>query len=151
MYIILNVSHGIMFSTVQCSTTFISTPMWSERPFATHPPAFDSEIAELFKILRKISPSIVEEDKLQIDSSNIRKHPKIEKIIVNHTRGSAFFRQFYKRPLVSDCGCVACMSQMFAPMIMPLAAYEELHIRTLPCRCPFPSQQALLEYPTSIT
>jgi hypothetical protein len=67
------------------------------------------------------------EDKLQIDSSDMKKHHGIQKIIDNHTRGSAFFRQLFKRPLVSDCDCVAYMSQMFAPMIMPLAAYKELH------------------------
>ena len=47
--------------------------VWSERPVVTHPPTSDNEIAELFKVFRKISPSIVE-NKLQIDSANIRKH-----------------------------------------------------------------------------
>ena len=47
--------------------------VWSKRPVVTHPPTSDNEIAEIFKVFRKISPSIVE-NTLQIDSANIRKH-----------------------------------------------------------------------------
>jgi len=73
-----------------------------------------------------VSP-LISEDKLQINSSNITKHHGIQKIMDNHTRGSAYFRQFLKRPLVAGCDCVACMTGMFAPMIMPNVTFDELH------------------------
>jgi len=71
----------------------------------------DAEINVLLQVLRKISPMI--ENALKIDSSNINKHPKIQKCIDNHTRGSAYFRQFFKQPLVANCDCVPCRNGMF--------------------------------------
>ena len=85
--------------------------MWSGVPIATHPSTSDDDQDKLLSILRKISPSIG--DKLQIDSSNIKKHPEIQKVLDNHSRGSAYFRQFFKRPLVGECDCVACREGMF--------------------------------------
>jgi hypothetical protein len=94
--------------------------MWSGIPIATHPLASDEDHEKLLSILRKISPSIG--DKLQIDSSNIKKHPEIQKVLDNHSRGSAYFQQFFKRPLVADCDCVACREGIFSPIIMPVEA-----------------------------
>jgi hypothetical protein len=70
----------------------------------------------------------------------------------NHTQGSAYFRQFFKRPLVADCDCVACSSQMFGPMIMPLAAYEELHNNfSMPLPIPKPASVAIVSDPHYMT
>jgi hypothetical protein len=88
----------------------IARSMWSERAVATHPPASDAQIGELLQVLRKISPAIG--DHLQIDSSNIRKFPEIKKVMDNHTRGSTYIRQYFKRPLVANCDCVACEKGM---------------------------------------
>ena len=71
----------------------------------------DAEINVLLQVLRKISPMIGNE--LKIDSSNINKHPEIQKCIDNHTRGSAHFRQFFKQPLAAICDCVPCKNGMF--------------------------------------
>ena len=115
--------------------------MWSGVPIATHPPASDNDQEKLLAILRKISPSIG--DHLQIDSSSIKKHPEIQKVLDNHSRGSAYFRQFFKRPLVAECGCVACREGMFSPIIMPAEAYKELHEKyAMPLPIPKPQVQA---------
>ena len=115
--------------------------MWSGVPIATHPPTFDDDQDKLLAILRKISPSIG--DQLQIDSSNIKKHPEIQKVLDNHSRGSAYFRQFFKRPLVAECDCFACREGMFSPIIMPVEAYTELHEKyAMPLPIPKPSNIA---------
>jgi hypothetical protein len=112
--------------------------MWSGVAIATHPPASDDEQEKLLAILRKISPSIG--DRLHIDSSNIKKHPEIQKVLDNHSRGSAYFRQFFKRPLVAECDCVACREGIFSPMIMPVEAYTELHEKyAMPLSIPKPT------------
>jgi hypothetical protein len=111
--------------------------MWSGRHVVTHPPAHDSDIAALMQVLRKISPSIGES--LKIDASTIKNHPEIQKVLDNHTRGSAYFRQFFKRPLVAGCDCIPCKEGMFSPMIMPNDAYEELcHTYAMPLPIPKP-------------
>jgi hypothetical protein len=53
----------------------------------------DADIDVVLQVLRKISPA--DESHLQIDSSNIKKHPEIEKVLDNHTRGSSYFRRFF--------------------------------------------------------
>jgi len=68
--------------------------MWSGLPVATHPPASNYEINDLLQVLRKISPGIG--DQLKIDSSNVNKHPEIQNILDNHTRGSPYSRLFFK-------------------------------------------------------
>jgi hypothetical protein len=124
----------IMALVITIFDNLFKRSVWSELPVVIHPPASDNEIVVFFKVLRKISTSIVG-GKLQIDSSNITEHLGIQKIMENHTRGNAYFPQFFKRPLVADCDCVAFVSHVFAPAIVPLAAYEEMHnnvIMTLP-------------------
>jgi hypothetical protein len=61
--------------------------MSSGVPIETHPPTFDDDYEKLLSVLRKISPSIG--DQLQIDSSDIKKHPEIQKVLDNHSRGGA--------------------------------------------------------------
>jgi hypothetical protein len=61
----------------------IARSMWSGRAVTTHPPTSDSKIGELLQVLRSISPTIGEY--LQIDSSNIRKHPELKKVLDNNT------------------------------------------------------------------
>ena len=73
--------------------------VWSGRPIATHPLANHIEIDALLQVLRKSSPLI--RDQLKIDSSNIKKHLDIQKVLENHTRGGAYIRQFSKRPLLA--------------------------------------------------
>jgi hypothetical protein len=66
----------------------------------------------------------------------------------NHTQVSAYFKQFFKRFLVADCDCVACMSQMCAPTIIPLAAYDELHNNfAMPLPIPKPASVARMPGP----
>ena len=62
--------------------------VWSGRPIATHPLASDVDIDKLLVVLRRISQLIG--DQLHIDSSNIKKHPEIQKVLDNHSRGSAY-------------------------------------------------------------
>ncbi len=88
----------------------IARSMWSERAVATHPPASDAQIGEFLQVLRKISPAIG--DNLQIDSSNMRKFPEIQKVLDNHNRGSTYIRQYFKRPLVANYDCVSCEKRM---------------------------------------
>jgi len=64
----------------------------------------------------------------------------------NHTRGSAYFRQFFKRPLVPSCDCVACTTIMFAPTIIPIDAYEELH-KNFAMTLPIPKPTSVVGIP----
>jgi hypothetical protein len=48
---------------------------WRRRPVATHPPKSDIDVGKLLDVLRRISPLIG--DELKIDSTNIKKHPEI--------------------------------------------------------------------------
>ena len=98
---------------------------WSGCSVVAHTPAFISEIVNVLKILRTISPLIG--GNIKIVSSNIKNFPGIHKVLDNHTRGSSYLRQFLNRPLVAPCDCSHCRKIMFASMIMPLEAYAELH------------------------
>ena len=89
--------------------------VWSERQVVTHPPASDADVEALLRVIRKISPLIG--DHLKIDSSNIKKHPLLQKVIHNHSRGSPYFRQFFKQPLVTTCDCVACTYGMLIVLL----------------------------------
>ena len=62
-----------------------------ELPIVTHSPA--SNYDKVLQVLRKISPLVG--DHLKMDSSNIKKHPELVKVLDIHTRGSAYFRQFF--------------------------------------------------------
>jgi hypothetical protein len=56
--------------------------IWSGVLIATHPSTSDDDQDKLLDILRKISPSIG--GHLQIDTSNIKKQPEIQKMLDNH-------------------------------------------------------------------
>jgi len=58
----------------------------------THPMAPFAEVDVGLQVLRKIIPGIGLH--LQIDSSNINKHPEIQKVSDNHTRESSYFTIF---------------------------------------------------------
>jgi len=78
-------------------------------------------------------------DKLQIDTSSINKHPGIQKVLNNRTRGGAYMRQYFKLPLEHVtflCDCIACARGLFSPLGMPLDAYKEISI--LPLHIPQP-------------
>jgi hypothetical protein len=60
---------------VEIVNILFSRSMWSGIPIVTHTPASMAEIVAGMKILRTISPSIGYN--LKIDSSNIKKFPKI--------------------------------------------------------------------------
>ena len=65
----------------------------STLPVATHPLASDIDVGKLLDVLRRISPLIG--DELKIDSTNIKKHPEIQKVLENQSKGSSYFRQFF--------------------------------------------------------
>jgi len=67
--------------------------MRSGRPIATHPLASNVDMDKLLDVLRRISSLIG--DTLQIESSNINKHPEMQKVLNNHSRGSTYFRQIF--------------------------------------------------------
>ena len=68
--------------------------MWSGLHIATHPPTSNDDEAKLLDVLRKISPLIG--DHLKIDASNIKNYSaEIQKVLDNHSRGSAYSRQFF--------------------------------------------------------
>ena len=111
----------------------IGRSVWAGHPIETHPPASEHEIASVFAVLRTLSPQLG--DKLQIDTSSINKHPGIQKVLDNHTRGSAYMRQFFKLPLghvTLPCECIACCEGLFSPLGMPLEAYKEIFALPLP-------------------
>ncbi len=85
---------------------------------------------EIYDVMRKLSPTIGNE--LKIDSSNINKFPDIKKVLTNHSRGSAYMRQFFKLPLASPCDCVACQKSLFSNLVMPEEAYHEIPLLPLP-------------------
>jgi len=115
--------------------------VWSGLPVATHPLACNEDKEKLLNVLRKVSPLIG--DHLKIDATNIKKHPEIQKVLDNHSRGSAYFRQFFKRPLVAECDCVACREGMFSRIIRPVEAYKDLHENfDMPLPIPKPSSIA---------
>ena len=87
----------------------------------THAPTSDVATQQVLECLRKISPRLTE---LKVDSSNINKYPELAKVVKNHSRGSAYMRQFFKKPLVDNCDCVCCNTGMFRPLIMPEEAYK---------------------------
>jgi hypothetical protein len=89
----------------------IALYVWSGREVKTHPTASDAEIYVMLQVLRKISAMIW--DELKIYSTNIKKHAEIQKYIDNHTRGSAYFRQFFKVSLAANCDCVPSKHGMF--------------------------------------
>jgi len=49
--------------------------------------------------MRKSSPTI--DNKLKIESSKINKFPDIQKVLTNHSRGSAYMRHFLQLPILS--------------------------------------------------
>ena len=104
--------------------SLIKRSVWSGREVVTHPPALDVDIDVVLQVLRKISPLIG--DHLKIDSSNIRKHPEIQKVLKNHTRGSAYFRQYFKIPLVANCDCAACKLGML--FVWPRSLPQLIHM-----------------------
>ena len=107
-------------------------------PSKTYPHASDVDIDKVLVVLRRLSPLIG--DQLQIDSSDINKHPELQKVVNNHSRGSTYFRQFLKRPMVADCDCVACREGMFSSINMPDEAYKDLHENfAMPLPIPKPS------------
>ena len=118
--------------------SLFSRSVWSGLPIVTHSHASDSEIDKVLHVLRKISPLVG--DHLKIDFSNIKKHPELHKVMDNHTRGSAYFHQFFKKPLVAPCDCIPCKQGMSSSLIMPIEAYEELHSKlTMPLPIPKPT------------
>ena len=64
--------------------------VWNGHPIETHPLAVENEMASVIASFTTLSPLV--SDKLQIDTSNIIKHPCIRKFLNNHTRGSAYMR-----------------------------------------------------------
>ena len=114
----------------------IGRAVWSGNPLETHRPASESEMAAVVGILRKLSPLVG--NQLKIDSSNIKKHPGIQKVLDNHSRGSAYMRQLFKIPLEAPCDCMACRKGLFSPLVMPFQAYQEMSALPLP----IPQQQA---------
>ncbi len=94
----------------------------------THPHALDVDIDALLQVLQKISPLIG--NHFKNDSSNIRKHPEIQKGLNNHTRGSAYFRQYFKKPLVATCDCVACKLGMLL-FVLPHSLPQLLHMHAM--------------------
>ena len=118
--------------------SLFSRSVWSGPPIVTHSPASDYEIDKVLHVLRKISPLLG--DHLKIDSSNMKKHTELYKVLDNHTRGSAYFRQFFKKLLVAPYDCIPCKQGMFSSLIMPIEAYEELHNKlAMPLPIPKPT------------
>jgi hypothetical protein len=105
---------SIKYATAKVDSLFARS-MWNGVLIATHPPTFDDDQERLLGILRKISPS--NGDHLQIDSSTIKKDREIQNALDEHLRGSAYFRQHFKRHLVAECDCMACRECMFSPII----------------------------------
>jgi len=70
----------------------IDRSTWNGHAILTHHMASMAEVDAGLEVLRTISPGIG--SNLQIDSSNIKKHPELQKVLDNHTRGSPYFRQF---------------------------------------------------------
>ena len=75
-------SVALVFTLLQ---DLIERFVWAGHPIETHPPTYESEIASLLAGLTTLSPLVG--DKLQIDTSNINKHPCIQKVLNNHTHG----------------------------------------------------------------
>jgi len=117
----------------------IGRSVWAQHPIETPPPASESEISSLLAVLTTLSPLVG--GKRQVDTSNIKKHPGIQKVLNNHTRGSAYMRQYIKMPLehvTLPCECTACSRGLISPLTMTLTAYCE--ISALPLQIPQPPQ-----------
>ena len=112
---------------------------WSGKPIQTHSPATEAEMGEILTVLRAICPVLPKGSQLKIDSGNINKYPALQKLLDNHSRGSAYMRQFFKLPLQSPCDCVACQKGLFSPLVMPAKAYVEIPMMPLPIPKPVPT------------
>ena len=81
-------------------------------------------IAALMQVLRRISPSIG--DNLKIDSSNIKNIPRSKRCRTTTQEGvHASANSSRDRWSLASCNYFSCMEGMFSPMIMPNDAYEE--------------------------
>jgi len=60
------------------------------------------------------------------------KFPDIKKVLTNHSRGSAYMRQFFKLPLISPCDCVACEKDFFSELVIPEEVYHDIPLLPLP-------------------
>jgi hypothetical protein len=48
-------------------------------------------------------------------------------VLENHPRGSSYFRQPLKRPLIAPCDCISCREGILSSIIMPDETYKKLH------------------------
>ena len=113
-------SSGVLLSLLE---DLIGRYVWDGHPIETHPHAYEREMVSVLAILKTLSPVVG--DKLQIDTSSINKHPGFQKVLNNHTRGSACMRQYFKNPLeyvALPFECIACSKGLFSPSGMPLDA-----------------------------
>ena len=130
-------SIALVFSLLE---DLIGRYVWAGHPIKTHPDASDLEMAYVLGILKTLSPLVG--DKLQIDTSSINKHSGIQMVLNDHTRGSAYMRQYFKLPLdhvTFPCDCIACSKGLFSPLAMPLNAYKEISGIPLPIPKPPPT------------
>ena len=105
------------------------------------------EIASLLAVLMTLSPLVG--DKLQIDTSNVNKHPSIQKVLNKHTRWSAYMRKYFKMTLehaTLPCECIACSQGVFSPFTLPLNEYREISALPLP----IPQQKSSTSLPSDL-
>lgn len=124
----------------------VDRAVWSGNHITTHTPASADDITRIFEILQAISPQL---EQLNVTAGTISKYPELRKVISNHSRGSAYMRQFFKRPLVADCDCVACAKGLFKPLMMPMPEYMRLstdYALPLPIPVAADSQSSELHY-----
>ena len=110
--------------------------VWAGQHLHTHVPATPQQMDGVLSTLQLLSPQLTE---LKVDAGSINNYPELKKVLDNHSRGSAYMRQYFKEPLVRPCDCQACRKGVWRPLLMPVAAYQELSQRyALPLPVPKP-------------
>ena len=90
----------------------------------------------MLAVLQKIELGL---DELKVTLKDVAsKCPNLTKVLKNHIRSSDYMIQFVKIPLCSPlvCDCMAYELNMFQPLRIPVAIYEEVHSLLFPLPIP---------------
>eukprot|EP00873_Tetraselmis_striata_P027189 jgi/Tetstr1/447453/TSEL_003711.t1 len=90
--------------------------MWDNEPITVQDPAPAEQIQAILKCLHDIEPTL---PSTQVTRQTSRKFPQLMKVLNNHSVSIDHHIQFFKKPVVDKCDCIACKKGLFAPLIMP--------------------------------